>query len=61
MASDEGQKVLLYVYDLSQGFAAQVSQSLLGKHVSSLKILEQTMQRHTSPVRRKVMRCLIAK
>ena len=41
MASDEGQKVLLYVYDLSQGFAAQVSQSLLGKHVSSLKILEQ--------------------
>ena len=24
----------LYVYDLSQGFAAQVSQALLGKHVS---------------------------
>ncbi len=25
---------MLYVYDLSQGFAAQVSQALLGKHVS---------------------------
>lgn len=36
MAREEGQKVLLYVYDLSQGFAAQVSQRLLGKHVSSL-------------------------
>ncbi len=35
MADDEGQKVLLYVYDLSQGFAAQVSQAVLGKHVSS--------------------------
>ena len=28
-----GDKVQLYVYDLSQGFAAQVSQALLGKHV----------------------------
>ncbi|BDA45899.1 probable desumoylating isopeptidase 1 at N-terminal half [Coccomyxa sp. Obi] len=36
MASEEGQKVLLYVYDLSQGFAAQVSQSLLGKHIAGI-------------------------
>ena len=35
MADEEGQKVLLYVYDLSQGFAAHVSQAVLGKHVSS--------------------------
>ncbi|CAL8470503.1 g10045 [Coccomyxa elongata] len=36
MAGEEGQKVLLYVYDLSQGFAAQVSQSLLGKHIAGI-------------------------
>lgn len=36
MDSEEGQKVLLYVYDLSQGFAAQVSQSLLGKHIAGI-------------------------
>ncbi|EIE22536.1 DUF862-domain-containing protein [Coccomyxa subellipsoidea C-169] len=36
MADDEGQKVLLYVYDLSQGFAAQVSQAVLGKHIAGI-------------------------
>ncbi|KAK9904006.1 hypothetical protein WJX75_002336 [Coccomyxa subellipsoidea] len=36
MADEEGQKVLLYVYDLSQGFAAQVSQAVLGKHIAGI-------------------------
>ena len=33
--NEAGDRVQLYVYDLSQGFAALVSQALLGKHVSS--------------------------
>lgn len=33
MSEESASKVTLYVYDLSQGFAAQMSQALLGKQV----------------------------
>jgi hypothetical protein len=32
----EGHAVQLYVYDLSGGMAAQVSQSLLGRHIPAI-------------------------
>lgn len=35
MADEAGKQVLLYVYDLSNGFAAQMSMALLGKQVYS--------------------------
>ena len=34
MSGEDGSRVLLYVYDLSGGFAAQISQALIGKQVS---------------------------
>ena len=33
MSEEAGTQVLLYVYDLSNGFAAQMSMALLGKQV----------------------------
>ncbi len=33
MSDESGTQVLLYVYDLSNGFAAQMSMALLGKQV----------------------------
>ena len=35
MTEENGEKVQLYVYDLSQGLAKQLSRSLLGKQVRS--------------------------
>ena len=34
MAEDVGQPVVLHIYDLSSGLAAQLSKALLGKQVS---------------------------
>lgn len=36
MAESEGRPVLLHVYDLSSGLAAQLSKALLGKQVKTL-------------------------
>ena len=38
MSDSSGTQVLLYVYDLSNGFAAQMSMALLGKQVASSAI-----------------------
>ena len=34
--ADDGEEVLLYVYDLSNGFARLMSQGLLGKHIDGV-------------------------
>lgn len=36
MGDQEERQVQLYVYDLSQGFASQISQAVLGKQVITL-------------------------
>ena len=34
--AEDGEEVLLYVYDLSNGFARLMSQGLLGKHIDGV-------------------------
>ena len=41
MSDESGTQVLLYVYDLSNGFAAQMSMALLGKQVPSSTVPRQ--------------------